>query len=33
MNLSSWIDLSGVFVELPIIIPLTPEGWKLPSLI
>ncbi|CAF1438629.1 unnamed protein product [Adineta steineri] len=33
MNLSSWIDLSGVFAELPIIIPLTPEGWKLPSLI
>ncbi|UJR11697.1 hypothetical protein I4U23_015878 [Adineta vaga] len=31
MNLSSWIDLYGVFTELPLIIPLTPEGWTLPS--
>ena len=31
MNLSAWIDLSAVFVELPIMLPLTPEGWALPS--
>jgi hypothetical protein len=33
MNLSAWIDLAGVFVELPLMIPLTPEGWTLPSLL
>ncbi|CAF0857880.1 unnamed protein product [Adineta ricciae] len=32
MNLSSWIDLYGVFTELPLIIPLAPEGWALPSM-
>ena len=31
MNLSAWIDLQGLFVELPLITPLTPEGWTLPS--
>jgi riboflavin transporter 2 len=31
MNMSAWIDLHGVFVELPLMIPLTPEGWQLPS--
>jgi riboflavin transporter 2 len=33
MNLSAWIDLVGVFVELPLMIPLTPEGWTLPSVV
>jgi hypothetical protein len=33
MNLSSWIDLLGVFIELPLMIPLTPEGRTLPSVI
>ncbi|CAF1488593.1 unnamed protein product [Rotaria magnacalcarata] len=33
MNLSAWIDLQGIFVELPIMVLLTPEGWALPSLI
>ncbi|CAF1384336.1 unnamed protein product [Adineta ricciae] len=31
MNLSSWIDIQGIMVELPLIIPLLPEGWALPS--
>jgi riboflavin transporter 2 len=33
MNLSAWIDLSGVFVQVPLMIPLTPEGWTLPSVL
>jgi riboflavin transporter 2 len=33
MNLSTWIDLAGVFIELPLMIPLVPEGWKLPSVL
>lgn len=32
MNLSSWIDLQGLFVEIPLIIPFTPERWTLPSI-
>ena len=31
MNLSAWIDLLAVGVELPLMLPLTPEGWALPS--
>ncbi|UJR29579.1 hypothetical protein I4U23_010796 [Adineta vaga] len=33
MNLSAWIDLQGLFVELPLITPLTPERWTLPSIV
>ncbi|CAF3397861.1 unnamed protein product [Rotaria sp. Silwood1] len=33
MNLSAWIDIQGIMVELPLIIPLMPEGWALPSAI
>jgi riboflavin transporter 2 len=32
MNLSAWIDLQGLFVEIPLIIPFTPERWTLPSI-
>lgn len=32
MNLSAWIDLQGLYVELPLIVPFTPERWTLPSL-
>lgn len=31
MNLSAWIDLQGLYVELPLIVPFTPERWTLPS--
>lgn len=31
MNLSAWIDLQGVFVELPLMLPYIPEGWTFPS--
>ncbi|CAF1122566.1 unnamed protein product [Didymodactylos carnosus] len=31
MNLSAWIDMQGLFVELPLIVPFTPERWTLPS--
>ncbi|CAF1336008.1 unnamed protein product [Rotaria sordida] len=33
MNLSAWIDLQGVFVELPIMISFIPEGWTIPSIV
>ncbi|CAF4892519.1 unnamed protein product, partial [Rotaria sp. Silwood1] len=33
MNLSAWIDLQGLFVELPIMISFIPEGWAIPSVI
>ena len=33
MNISSWIDLLGLSVEVPLMVPLTPEGWTLPSVI
>lgn len=29
--LSSWIDIYGVFVEMPILVRYLPEGWSLPS--
>ena len=29
--LSTWLDLNGVWVELPLIVHSTPEGWALPS--
>jgi riboflavin transporter 2 len=32
MNLSAWIDLQGLFVEIPLIVPFTPERWTLPSI-
>jgi riboflavin transporter 2 len=32
MNLSAWIDLQGLFVEIPLIVPFAPEGWALPSI-
>jgi riboflavin transporter 2 len=32
MNLSAWIDLQGLFVEIPLILPFTPERWTLPSI-
>ena len=31
--LSSWIDMNGVWVELPILVHTLPEGWSLPSYI
>lgn len=30
--MSAWIDLQGLFVELPLIVPWTPERWTLPSI-
>jgi riboflavin transporter 2 len=33
MNFSAWVDLLGVAVEIPLMVPLTPEGWTLPSAI
>ncbi len=30
-NLASWIDLSAVWVELPLLVNRLPEGWELPS--
>jgi len=33
MNFSAWIDLLGLAVEVPLMVPLTPEGWTLPSAI
>lgn len=32
MNLAAWIDLQGLTVEVPLMIPLVPEGWTLPSI-
>jgi riboflavin transporter 2 len=31
LALSTWLDLNGVWVELPLIINRVPEGWALPS--
>ena len=31
--MSSWMALSGMFVELPLLVQYLPEGWKLPSYI
>ena len=33
MSLSSWIDLQGIFAELPLMVSLSPEGWTLPSVV
>ncbi len=30
-NLASWIDLSTMWVELPLMVNRLPEGWRLPS--
>lgn len=29
--ISSWIDINGLFVELPLLVQVLPEGWNLPS--
>ena len=29
--MSSWIDISGVWVEVPIFVHILPEGWRVPS--
>ena len=31
--ISSWVDLNGMWVELPIFVTHLPEGWTLPSYI
>ncbi|KAG8541906.1 hypothetical protein GDO81_028008 [Engystomops pustulosus] len=31
LGLGSWIAINGVWVELPLLVPQTPEGWELPS--
>ena len=28
---SSWIDMNGIFVEIPLLVNKLPEGWNLPS--
>lgn len=33
MNLGSWLGLVGIYIQLPLMIPLTPESWTLPSVI
>ncbi|CAF4263755.1 unnamed protein product, partial [Rotaria socialis] len=33
LALSTWLDLNGVWVELPLIVNEVPEGWALPSLL
>ncbi len=30
-NLSSWIDLNSIWIELPLIVTTAPERWTLPS--
>ena len=32
-GVSSWIDINGIFVELPLMVNVLPEGWDLPSYI
>ena len=32
-GISSWIDINGLFVELPLMVNVLPEGWNLPSYI
>ena len=32
-GISSWIDINGIFVELPLMVNVLPEGWDLPSYI
>ena len=29
--IGSWIDLNGVWVELPLLVNRLPEGWNLPT--
>jgi riboflavin transporter 2 len=29
--ISSWVDINGLWVELPILTQKLPEGWSLPS--
>ena len=29
--ISSWVDINGLWVELPILTQKLPEGWNLPS--
>ena len=29
--LASWIDINGLWVELPLLVEQSPEGWSLPS--
>ncbi|XP_069815865.1 solute carrier family 52, riboflavin transporter, member 3-B-like [Dendropsophus ebraccatus] len=31
LGLGSWVAINGVWVELPVLVPYTPEGWELPS--
>lgn len=31
--ISSWIDINGVWVEIPLLVNVLPEGWNLPSYI
>ncbi|CAF4452914.1 unnamed protein product, partial [Adineta steineri] len=31
LNLSTWIDLNSVWIELPLIVNTAPERWTLPS--
>ena len=31
LALSTWLDINGVWVELPLIVNQAPEGWALPS--
>lgn len=30
-GIGSWVAVNGLWVELPIMVPFLPEGWKLPS--
>ena len=30
-GISSWVDINGLWVELPILTQELPEGWDLPS--
>ncbi|XP_002734935.1 solute carrier family 52, riboflavin transporter, member 3-A-like [Saccoglossus kowalevskii] len=31
VGMASWIDINGVWVELPLMVHVLPEGWNLPS--
>ncbi|XP_040288926.1 solute carrier family 52, riboflavin transporter, member 3-B-like [Bufo bufo] len=31
LGLGSWVAINGVWVELPLLVPHTPEGWELPA--
>ena len=30
-GLGTWTNLAGVWIELPIIVPILPESWQLPA--